>query len=100
MMSNSADTGISILPPRPPPSLSSVRPPDREIGRRSGEDPTEVCNLWSKPAHQATKQELITEILKWRIRGALKTQVWTLASVALGANSERTPVNNAKQGGE
>lgn len=63
-------------------------------------DPREIDNLWDDPAHQATRQELISEILKWRIRSSLKTQSWTLASVKLGANSGRTPVSNARQGGE
>ncbi|MGO6705255.1 hypothetical protein ACCS33_38970, partial [Rhizobium ruizarguesonis] len=57
-------------------------------------DPKEINNLWNDPLHQATKQELIGEILKWRIRGTLKTQGWTLASVKLGANSGRTPISN------
>lgn len=62
-------------------------------------DPKEIDNLWDDPAYQATRQELITEILKWRIRSSLKTQGWTLASVKLGANSGRTPESNARQGG-
>ena len=63
-------------------------------------DPQEIRNLWDDPAHRGTKQELIAEILKWRIRSALKTQGWTLASVELGANSGRTPASNVRQGGE
>ncbi|CAN7722533.1 sulfatase family protein [Neorhizobium tomejilense] len=63
-------------------------------------DPKEMNNLWNDPAHQGTKQELIAEILKWRIRGTLKTQGWTLASVKLGSNSGRTPINDAHQDGD
>ncbi|MEZ2126966.1 MULTISPECIES: sulfatase [unclassified Sinorhizobium] len=63
-------------------------------------DRSEIRNLWDDPAHQATKQELIDEILRWRIRSSLKTQQWTLASVELGAKSGRTPVSNARQDGE
>jgi arylsulfatase A-like enzyme len=63
------------------------------------DDPTEVNNLWSDPAHQTTKQELISAILTWRIESALKTQGWTLASVRLGANSSRTPESRSRQGG-
>jgi arylsulfatase A-like enzyme len=63
-------------------------------------DPREINNLWNDPAHRAVKQDHISEILKWRIRSALKTQGWTLASVQRGANSGRTPASNAHQGGE
>lgn len=62
-------------------------------------DPTEVNNLWSDPAHQAVKQELISAILAWRIESSLRTQGWTLASVRLGANSSRTPENRSRQDG-
>lgn len=62
-------------------------------------DPQEICSLWNSPAHQAIKQELIAEIMNWRIRSSLKTQGWTLASVKLGANSGRTPLSNARQDG-
>ena len=62
-------------------------------------DATEVNNLWSDPAHQAVKQELINAILTWRIESSLKTQGWTRASVRLGANSSRTPESKSRQGG-
>ena len=63
------------------------------------DDPTEVNNLWSNPAHQAVKQELINAILAWRIESSLKTQGWTLASVRLGASSSRTPESKSRQEG-
>jgi arylsulfatase A-like enzyme len=62
-------------------------------------DPTEVENLWDDPHHSGIKQALINEILKWRLHSSLKTQGWTLASVALGANSGRTPESRLQQGG-
>lgn len=62
-------------------------------------DPDEVRNLWDDEAHRTVKQQLINEILKWRIRSALKTQQWTAASIQLGSNAGRTPTGNARQGG-
>ena len=34
-------------------------------------DPAEVHNLWSSPAHQAKRQELLHVILNWRVRSAV-----------------------------
>jgi arylsulfatase len=38
------------------------------------QDPGERRNLWDDSAHQATRQSLIEDILKWRIQSARKTQ--------------------------
>ncbi|MCF6329404.1 MAG: sulfatase-like hydrolase/transferase, partial [Henriciella sp.] len=37
-------------------------------------DPGERVNLWNNPTCQGTKQQLLDEILKWRIESARKTQ--------------------------
>lgn len=37
-------------------------------------DPDERINLWGHPEHRTKKQELIDQILKWRIMSARKTQ--------------------------
>ena len=42
-------------------------------------DPDEMRDLWGDPDHEATKRDLIREILKWRLRSAVKTQGWTEA---------------------
>lgn len=39
-------------------------------------DPREMTNLWADPDKAAIRRELVDEILKWRIRSALKTQGW------------------------
>ena len=40
-------------------------------------DPQELRNIWDDPAHEPVRRTLVNEILKWRIRSALKTQGWT-----------------------
>jgi arylsulfatase len=37
-------------------------------------DPDERDNLWDQPKHEAKRQDLIDQILKWRIMSARKTQ--------------------------
>ncbi|PQV52851.1 arylsulfatase A-like enzyme [Defluviimonas denitrificans] len=37
-------------------------------------DPREVNNLWDVPEHRALRDRLISDILKWRVHSALKTQ--------------------------
>ncbi|NDW01747.1 sulfatase [Salipiger sp. PrR002] len=39
-------------------------------------DPTEVNDLWSDPAHEDTRRDLLTQILNWRLRSSVKTQGW------------------------
>ncbi|MEM7532676.1 MAG: sulfatase-like hydrolase/transferase [Chloroflexota bacterium] len=39
-------------------------------------DPDEVQNLWDEPAHQATKQALLANLMEWRIRSAYHTSEW------------------------
>ena len=41
-------------------------------------DPDEVVNLWSDPAHQEMKQELLAILREWRIRSQLHTADWSI----------------------
>ncbi len=40
-------------------------------------DPDETTNLWSDPAHDATKRELTEVLLEWRLRSGITTADWS-----------------------
>lgn len=44
------------------------------------DDPDEVKNLWDDPASADKKQELLTELLNWRIRSVVHTAKWAAES--------------------
>lgn len=58
------------------------------------EDAREVHNLWDDPALQAIKQQLLNEMLAWRIRSGIITQGWTEAVEPAGAHA---PIGMAMQ---
>jgi arylsulfatase A-like enzyme len=39
-------------------------------------DPNEINNLWDNPAYAAIKQELLHQLLNWRIRSSCRTRQW------------------------
>lgn len=40
-------------------------------------DPGEIHNLWDEPQHQERKQQLLNQMLQWRVESQLKTKEWT-----------------------
>ncbi|MGR3570525.1 hypothetical protein [Brevirhabdus sp.] len=60
-------------------------------------DPKEQVNLWDDPAHAATRERLIGEILRWRTESGLKTQGFVAACVR-GAHAMMSPPLNIARG--
>ena len=60
-------------------------------------DPDELNNLWFDPAHEATRDRLIDEILNWRLESSMKTQGF-IDACTRGAHSVMSPPSTAARG--